>query len=401
MAEVVRLGQARVDEKAVVRLINRYSSLRAAERALRPSVRDRRSLPTAALGRDLVATLQSHLEQVRALGAREDEEPSCVEEEVEQVWTSLRVIEAELADFVVKLGAIIKSTPIAQLRSTLPAVAAQYRAEAKALLDICLEVTDFETEPPFLVDYLITVLSSATTGGHRAIRYDPAQISPGVVSRCAEYEASFSTEGAERASLTSRALRNATMEVLVIDELEGMVGPMRELKRELGESFFDRDVLRSIVHYNVSVGNRFHTLFELEREQDVAAERTIAALEALDEVATGDAEVYVGYLEPPFASLGLRALEDALRLRLSGREPEAGAARDIVQKVDIDQLSEAEVEAFVDGARDSVVEDAASSGGRRPGDAGAADSERAAQTARYRRCAAADRMGRRTRSGSD
>jgi len=303
--EAERVAYAGVDEAAVVARVTRYSSLRGVERALLPSVRSRVQLPTTALGADLLGRLQSLLEHVRHADTASPEARARAGEEL------VRIDEA-LSSFSAALTARIEETPIAQLRATLPGIVDRWRGEVASLLDLCLEsfVPRTDGPAPCRIDFLVTLLARQRVGDVSTLRCDPCTVSPGLRRRCTD------DADDERAAALARRFREARIELLSTDAVDGVVEGMRAVKSELGGCLFDKDVLRELVSYNIAADNRFRELFELEQSRDAAIERTLRALAALDLAAPGGA----GGPDAcgPDSLPGVRALEDALAARPGG-----------------------------------------------------------------------------------
>lgn len=313
MSEPASIPHSPVDEASVVGRVTRYSSLRGVERALLPSVRRRVRLPTTRLGSSILARLQSLLELARSGTGAHDDEARAAACELDRV-------DETLDEFATALTTMIDETPIAQLRSTLPPLLDRSRNEVASLLDLRLEsfVPSGDGEPPAKIDFLVTLLSRQRVGELSTLGCDPCRVTAGVSRLCAEADADADYHAPE----FSRLFRDARIELLGVDDLDPIIRRMRQVKGRLGPSLFDRDVLRAIVCYNIAAENRFRELFQLEHRRDAAIERTLHALSQLDGAALR--------LEPTPAAPdvedtphapGLRALEEALRERLSTREP--------------------------------------------------------------------------------
>lgn len=303
-----------VDEAAVVARITRYSSLRGVERALLPSVRRRVRLPTTHLGSAILTRLQALLELTRSAEAADPDAMQRSERELARV-------DEILAEFTSALATMVDDTPIAQLRSTLPPLLERARGEVGALLDLCLEsfVPGRDDEPPFKIDYLVTLLSRQRVGDVSTLGTDPCAVTPGVTRLCAAND----TDPDFRAPELARLFRDARIELLGADDLDEIIRRMRHVKGRLGPSLFDCDVLRAIVCYNIAAENRFRELFQLEHRRDAAIERTLHALAQLDgatpyAMAGADAQPTEAIATTP----GLRALEEALRVHPMPEAPD-------------------------------------------------------------------------------
>ncbi len=259
-------------EVEIVSRIVRYSSMRSVERALMPSVRRRRSLPTRLTGSDLFERLQKLQEQVHPSDGADS--PA-----LGGIALELQEIDRGLARFHDQLVELIDGTPIMQLRSTMPAMMARGRRDVISLLDLCLDAYDAgcEARKPFLVDYLITLLSRRTVQGVSTLVSDPCLASPGVVQRCEAGE----RKGDFRALEMAQHFRDAAIEILDLDDMSGIISRMRKVKIAMRETLYHRDVLRAVVTYNIAAENRFRDLFELERDQDLALSQTLEALHKL------------------------------------------------------------------------------------------------------------------------
>ncbi len=262
-----------LSEKDVVARINRYSGLRSVERALSPSVRRRLPLAQAGQRHDVLVRLQRLLDAVLSKGARTE---GAVDLE------ALYAVDAELTALGEHLAATLRRTTLAQFRATLPDVVQAHRGDAVALLDFWLEEMRLDEDPLHLVDYLITLLSTDEVDGQFTVVTDPAAVSEGVHRAVEDHRADAAPPEAKRAQDVASTLRAASIDVLHAEELETIVTEMRALKSDAASVYFDVDVLRSAVQYNATVKNRFVALLEIDRAHDVAVERTLEALRALD-----------------------------------------------------------------------------------------------------------------------
>lgn len=279
--------------RRVVMRIARYSALRSAERALIPSVRRRGGLPSIRLGQELIGELHKLLDHVTkgksahdasgdwgsgVLQAALTEEDRAGSSELETLTTELVAIDEGLDQIARELRALAARTPLGQLRATLPGTTCERPSETAALLDLYLEDLTLGSEPPFLVDYMITLLASSRAPGLRTLRADPCTVSPGVEALCAAAEERHN----ERSRDFAESFRAASLELLGLEDLEGVILRVREKKSRLGACFFSREVLRSVVNYNIAVSNRLHELIEQERSSDFEVEQTLDALRKLD-----------------------------------------------------------------------------------------------------------------------
>lgn len=328
-----RVGAADLDETSVVARVARYSSLRGVERALLPSVRSRVRLPTTRIGADLLVRLQALVETSRGGQPGGGDPAGHARREFARVDEALDAFAAALVE-------LIDETPIAQLRSTLPPLLERSRGEIVALLDLCLDSSTATSDatPPFKIDYLITLLSQQKIGRVSMLRSDPCSVSPGVRARCA-LQTRRADDGTEQ---SSRLFRDAQIELLSAEELDGIVGRMRDVKARLGATFFDTDVLRAVVSYNIAADNRFRELFDLEHTKDAAIERSLRALTELDNAIPDPARTASGDdASSALSSPGMRALEEALRDRLAGRPHDEDLARRLAASIEAATLDAA------------------------------------------------------------
>lgn len=337
MAEPEQAEHVTLDEACVVARVTRYSSLRGVERALLPSVRKRVLLPTTRLGARLLGQLQALLEQIRACSR-----PTA--EQAESLLLELAEVDEALERFAGSLTAMIRDTPLAQLRSTLPDLLERSRGEVGALLDLWLESFAPEADGvPFKIDFLVTLLARQRVGGIALLGGDPSRVTPGVARLCDEHEA----DPDYRAPELARLFRDAHIELLGLDDLEEIIDRMRTVKSRLGRCLFDRDVLRAVVSYNIAADNRFRELLDLESRKDAVVERTLNALNQLDHAAPADEPRPSAELPEALNSPGMRALEEALRDRLTRHDRDPEIARRLAESIDLSHLDPTGMEALL------------------------------------------------------
>jgi hypothetical protein len=335
------LDWPRIEEASVVARVTRYSCLRGVERALLPSVRRRRQLPTTVLGVDLLGRLQKLLERVRANAFAD-------EVDVEEAEVALAEIDETLENYSSQLLAMIRETPLSELSSSLPSVVDTSRSEVVALLDLCLDdaAPGPSGESQKRIDFLITLLSKQRIRGVATLKCDPSKVTIGVARHCGAHDAIADYRGIEYA----RIFRDATMELLGLDNLNEIIARIDGVKQELGDCLFDREVLRALVAFNLAAENRFRELFELEHLQDLALDRTLRALTELDSEAPEIAQT--ARLRGALGSPGMRALEEAIRERLSGTDRATDVARRLARSIDLSRLEGTDVDALVNPEED-------------------------------------------------
>jgi hypothetical protein len=331
----------RIEEASVVARVTRYSSLRGVERALLPSVRRRKLLPTTLVGTEVLGRLQALLVRVRADAFEH-------EDEIEDAENALAEIDDGLERYTQQLLDLIYETSIEKLRATLPAVVDVSSNEVADLLDLCLVHAPgvLTGDSRNRIDLLVTLLSRQRIRGVAILQCDPSKVTPGVARRCGARDAVADYHGFDYA----RIFRDATMELLGLNDVSEILERMRGIKAELGSHFFDRDVLRAMVTFNVAVENRTRELYALEHQQDAAVERTLRALTELDDEAPEVATT--ARLRGALGSPGMRALEEAIRARLTGNDHTADVARRLAENIDLSRLDEPDVKALIHPADD-------------------------------------------------
>ncbi len=259
-----------LDPKDLGSRIARFSNLRAAERAITPTVRGRARLPSFHLGRELLDSLQRMRE---AVGFRASAIHGLSADDL------AASVDRDLDAFTTALCGVINETPMMQFRATLPGTVEQAREEVEALLDFCLEPGRFVPFPRALVDFAVTLLATERAGGGRKkILHDPSQVTARIAILSREQGAVRDPEIAP----TCRALRNAAVKLQSQDELEPTIRQIRGVKDSLGIRILHPEVLRSAVAYNVAIHNRLLLILASAREFDSAADEALATLRALD-----------------------------------------------------------------------------------------------------------------------
>lgn len=254
---------AEPSERDVIQRITRFSSLRATERALRPSVRLRRvhaSISDLGLG------------LLRALQQLQDDSAATAECRSEM----LADIDGDLDALDRALESLVAETPLPQFRANLPSIARSNRAETMALLDFCLATPERRNHHLSLIDYIITLLSSERVGNARCLRSDPAMASPGLSVLSDLLAARYDD------SESGKAFRQASYEVLDANDVVSVVERMRAVKLQLGEAILVPEVLRCVVSYNLAVSNRLEVLLDADRALDRGIATTLESLRSLD-----------------------------------------------------------------------------------------------------------------------
>jgi hypothetical protein len=303
--------------------VKRYSALRAALRALTPSI---------------VFRQQSELEREFL-------------PEDHPVAPLLAKVDASFESLAHKLRDTLLGIPIAQLRASLPEAREQHPAELCSLLDVCLEDEPrLEALWPY-VDYLVTLLATEQADGRKWLRRDPAALTRRLAAMTARAGESLGPEGAA----LEQELEQMCAELERGDEIEPIFGRLGALKKRHYREVLAPPVLAALVRCNVAVANRIEELRQ--------ANRTVEQLEELEgEAAPEQAEPVGPECEGPAAPApaaasalecpGLAAIEAALRDRLSHvcREEQdaldADAAAALAAQLDLGRLGQFEKRAL-------------------------------------------------------
>ena len=134
----------------VVARVRRFAALRAAQRALTPSVRSPESLPTAGPLRAIRDQLRALLEAV--------ESPSGGATAFGEA--DLPGIDDALDGYARQLRMVADGVSMPQFRASLPEAAQAQRGEVLALLDLLIEDDEPLDARLRLVDYLVTLLEA-------------------------------------------------------------------------------------------------------------------------------------------------------------------------------------------------------------------------------------------------
>lgn len=293
-----------------------YAVLRAALRALAPEPEVLGSL-----------NIDSHFRQIRSWIQHGADSPAG------EVQVRAK-IDSALAEICTEMVAIADRSSFWQFRATLPAVRADAPGDLEALLEVCLSAPDRRWSD--LVDYLITLLATREAGGRRRLERDPSTVSAYLQEICAEAARDASEESLALATQIGDA-----SEALASDEpLADMVQCVRELKRASENQLLIPDVLRSVVRFNVVVGNR------LLQQQEVRRSLDQAELDVISEPA--ETEGAGSNALPAFGSFELGAVESALRVRLARGTVIDNPAHRVAGRADLSKLTAFEKDAFRD-----------------------------------------------------
>jgi hypothetical protein len=305
-----------------------YATLRAALRALAPE--------PEVLG---ALDIDSHFRQIRSWIQQGADSPAGESQLRAKIDSALDEISTEML-------AIIDRSSFWQFRATLPAVRVDSPGDLEALLQVCLSAPDRLWSD--LVDYVVTLLATQEKGGRRQMEGDPASVSAYLQEICAE-----AAQDADEDSLALAAKIGDACEALAGDEpLAEIVQRVRELKRAAENQLLVPDVLRSVVRFNVVVGNRVLQQQEVRRSLDQAELDVISETEQSDVEAPS--ENVASNALPAFGSFELEAVESALQVRLARGAVIDNPAHRVAGRADLSKLTAFEKDAFRDRSNSRV-----------------------------------------------
>jgi hypothetical protein len=340
----------------LVVLAEDYAELRAVRRALTPSVGGAATLPDENDFRHIHQRLRVMRARLRSRSA----ETALSREDAEE----LEHVRGALDALAQKLLAFLEQLPMAQLRATLPEMAESHRPEVEALLHLCVRSQEVYEKLSYVVDYVVTLLSTINESGVRRLVTHPASLTARLAAFCnaaASSDAARVAEVADVFATAARELHNAS-------DTEPILARMREYKQSAFEELMTPDVLVRVVEYNVAVFNRRAALIEIERELD---EIDIDEDDAGDEELLHEAEFsganhsperpmpmpsVVDLSEPEVDPGSLEPVAVALALRARGDAPEPGPAADVALRADFELLSPEELQ-LLTGADTSAETD--------------------------------------------
>ena len=306
--------------------MRRFAALRAAHRALAPSVRSPESLPTA-------QPLRAIRDQLRALLDAVDD-PAGGSKAFGDA--DLLGIDDALDGYARQLRLVADGISIPQFRASLPEAARAQRDEVLKLLDVLIEEGEALDARLNLVDYLITLVCTARQDGRWTLVADPPTVSEGTRNRSF---AAPDCEPALEAEIVGR-FRTATERLGGGEDFEAVVRDMHGYKQEVAPYFFLPEVLRCIVAYNLALR------IIRDREMSRARELDLEVDRETESVPPGGGPEPDAAPESAFGSPGLSAIEGALERRLSGSDPLPGAGGEIAARMDVAKLRSFEVDLF-------------------------------------------------------
>ncbi len=249
-------------------------------------------------------------------------------------------IDGALAEVSTEMLAIIHRSSFWQFRATLPTVRAESPGDLESLLQVCLSDPDKRWSD--LVDYIVTLLATRETAGRRQIERDPSSVSAYLHEICAE----AAQEATEESQTLATKIGEMSEALASGEPLGDMVQRVRELKRAAVNQLLIPHVLRSVVAFNVVVGNRLLQQQEVRRSLDQAELDLISESEEIDSDSpskhTGSNAL------PAFGSFELEAVESALKIRLARGPAIDNPAHRVAGAAEISKLSAFEKDAFRD-----------------------------------------------------
>jgi hypothetical protein len=331
-----------LDRAQVLVRVRRFNSLRAALRAIVPSVRSPEELPSRSEFQRLLDRLQPLHEETRPGGA-----PSA-----ELSRADLVALDEGLQTLSTRLRAALGEISLPQLRATLGDLEGDPRREAVALLDLCLE-----DEPEIdrwlpVVDLLITRLATAEVDGLRSVVADPADLSPLLRELCTRSEARNLEE--QTAAITFFC--DAADRIRKDESIKTLLHDVYEQKQRLGLGFFATEVLRCIVFYNVNAGNQRAEALRQARSEDMELEAVGGDAKAAPQARPSRKLSVPRAAGAPtvFDSYGLDALEEACARRFSNGSPLPGAAGEAADTFVVQGMNAFESETFLHFSNDPL-----------------------------------------------
>ncbi len=329
----MRLGRGRAQRsetdprQEIAERSRRFATLRAAQRALRSSRSEVRDL----------AALREIQRWLQRLAVRADG-PESSRLAPEQVRQELEQLDGALDGYAALLHRRLDETQVAQLRASLSARSREHRAEALALLELCLESPEASSRYLHVADYVITLLCTHERDGVWLLDADPANLSDFVRERCA---ATHACGSALEASIAAR-FQHAAERLAKGEGGDAVVREMAAYKAEIAAFYFVPAVLRCVIGYNAAARNSFERSLQAERELD-------SAIDAETGFAPPTAEENeAGRRLAPHEHPGVLAVEEALQQRILGAGNDAGPAARLACGLDLELLQEGDRQAFAD-----------------------------------------------------
>lgn len=313
-----------------------FASLRAAQRALEPSSIDPLWADVQALRgiRERLGSLNTCLEKPEAYG---EPDPVAIHEELFEV-------DGALDGFARVLVAKLEALPLAQLRASLSAETAQQRVEATALLHLCMRGEPTLLRHLSVVDLLITLLSVTRRDEYWVLEADPASLDETISSRC--WAAGECDPEVERR--ITRRFQEAAESLTGDVDGAAVLREMTAYKAEIAGFYFVPAVLRCVIGYNVAARNHIEQRQRESRARDASIDEEMGIFGSAEEESGAPVERRSAL--PASESIGVIAVEEAIRRRLAGAPPAVGPASRIAARLDPRWLEEGERYAFRESA---------------------------------------------------
>ena len=320
--------------------VQRFASLRAAQRALNRSLHPSELALANQQGRQILIELQ-------ALSSRAEEAECSPRSEREKASDREDLLRMDLLlhDISLRTRELLESLEISHLRSTASLIAAQHPDEIRGLIDLLLE-GDLEDDKNLrTIEYLITVLSSDERDGRRILVREPSEVSPQLRKIAQRQLADGDAE-----YLVAEKTFDNTMSLAHADpDIGATRDRIRRYKENLGSRVLHPRILKAAVSYNVSMWNRVAGLVDGGRSIDCLADDLLGsepAGEGLDSIAPPPSPPPAENAPDVLASKGFDRIVGALRDRLDRQPVSDDLARSIIAAYELDSLDDAEREAF-------------------------------------------------------
>jgi hypothetical protein len=318
--------------------VQRFASLRAAQRALNRSLHPSELALANQQGRQILIELQ-------ALSGRAEEAERSPRSEREKAndRDDLHRVDLLLHDISLRTRELLESLEIIHLRSTAPLIAAQHPDEVRGLVDLLLE-GDLEDDKNLrMLEYLITVLSSEERDGRRILVREPSEVS----ARLREIAQRQLADGDAEYLVAEKTFDNTLRMAHGDPDIGATRDRIRRYKEGLGSRVLHPRILGAAVSYNVSMWNRVAGLVDGGRSIDCLADDLLGA-----ELAEEGPDPTAPPPPPPadapdvLASKAFDRIVSALRDRLGRRPVSDDLARSVIAAYELDSLDDAEREAF-------------------------------------------------------
>lgn len=293
----------------------RFSLLRAAQRAMARCMHPAALDPLREQGRQLLIQLQA---------AEREESP--VGSEV-----ALRETERLLTHHLGQTLELLGKLEFAQLRAAGPELRRDKPEELRALVDVTLLGNLADDQEIRLVEYLVTMLCAEDEDGRRSQVTEPSELTAGLQDMAQRKLADSSIDpgpAVDRLEEAARSLIRGDDHLVLRDEIRGF-------KQELGARLLHPEILAAAVTYNVAMSNQVSARLDSTLALDQLADDLLAEMK---EPEAGDSDLLHGR--------GMTRLTAALRARVRGAPSEDGTASRIVDAFKLDGIVAREVEAL-------------------------------------------------------